>query len=48
MMLAEGVNNVKVGPLKDFTLTDKDRYELKIAGIAARLRESDNAGACRR
>ena len=33
MMLAEGVNNVKVGPLKDFMLTDKDRYELKIAGL---------------
>ena len=33
MLLAEGVNNVKVGPLKDFTLTDKDRYELKIAGL---------------
>jgi len=33
MMLAEGVNHVQVGPLKDFTLTDKDRYELKIAGL---------------
>ena len=33
MLLAEGVNNVKVGPLKDFTLTDKDRYEIKIAGL---------------
>jgi len=33
MLLAEGVNNVKVGPLKDFSLTDKDRYELKIAGL---------------
>ena len=33
MMLAEGVNHVQVGPLKDFTLTDQDRYELKIAGL---------------
>ena len=33
MMLAEAVNNVQVGPFKNFTLTDKDRYELKIAGL---------------
>ncbi len=33
MLLAEAVNNVKVGPLKDFHMTDKDRYELKIAGL---------------
>jgi HD-GYP domain-containing protein (c-di-GMP phosphodiesterase class II) len=33
MMLAEAASNCKVGPLKDFTLTDKDRYELKIAGL---------------
>ena len=33
MMLAEAVNNTRVGPLKDFTMTDKDRYELKIAGL---------------
>ena len=33
MLLAEGVNNIKVGPLKDFALTDKDRYELRIAGL---------------
>jgi len=33
MMLAEAVNNVKVGPLADFHMTDKDRYELKIAGL---------------
>ncbi len=33
MMLAEAVNNVRVGPLKDFTMSDKDRYELKIAGL---------------
>jgi HD-GYP domain-containing protein (c-di-GMP phosphodiesterase class II) len=33
MMLAEAVNNVQVGPFKGFALTDKDRYELKIAGL---------------
>ncbi|MBI4194255.1 MAG: GAF domain-containing protein, partial [Betaproteobacteria bacterium] len=33
MMLAEAVNNCKVGPLQGFTMTDRDRYELKIAGL---------------
>ena len=33
MMLAEAVNNCKIGPLKSFSMTDKDRYELKIAGL---------------
>ena len=33
MMLAEAVNETKAGPLKDFTMTDRDRYELKIAGL---------------
>jgi len=33
MMLAEAVDNCKVGPLKDFTMTERDRYELKIAGL---------------
>ncbi len=33
MMLAEAVNNCQAGPLKDFTMTDRDRYELKIAGL---------------
>ncbi|MGH8751748.1 MAG: HD-GYP domain-containing protein, partial [Burkholderiales bacterium] len=33
MMIAEAVNNTKTGPLKDFHMTDKDRYELKIAGL---------------
>jgi len=33
MLLAEAVNNVTVGPLRDFHMTDKDRYELKIAGL---------------
>ena len=33
MMLADAVSNVAVGPLRDFTMTDKDRYELKIAGL---------------
>ena len=33
MMLAEAVNDTSEGPLKDFTMTDRDRYELKIAGL---------------
>jgi len=33
MMLAEAVNETRDGPLKDFAMTDKDRYELKIAGL---------------
>jgi HD-GYP domain-containing protein (c-di-GMP phosphodiesterase class II) len=33
MMLAEAVNRTTNGPLKDFVLTDKDRRELKIAGL---------------
>ncbi len=33
MMLAEAVNDTKEGPLADFVMTDKDRYELKIAGL---------------
>lgn len=33
MMLAEAVNETKVGPLADFSMSDKDRYELKIAGL---------------
>lgn len=33
MMLAEAVNDTKEGPLAEFTMTDKDRYELKIAGL---------------
>jgi len=33
MMLAEAVNACKVGPLKDFSMTERDRYELKIAGL---------------
>lgn len=33
MMLAEAVNRTKSGPLKDFVMTAKDRYELKIAGL---------------
>jgi HD-GYP domain-containing protein (c-di-GMP phosphodiesterase class II) len=33
MMLAEAVNAAKTGPLADFDMTDKDRYELKIAGL---------------
>lgn len=33
MMLADAVNRTRMGPLKDFAMTDKDRYELKIAGL---------------
>ena len=33
MMLAEAVNNCDRGPLKNFTMTERDRYELKIAGL---------------
>ena len=33
MLLAEAVNRCGAGPLKDFTMTERDRYELKIAGL---------------
>ena len=33
MMLAEAVNDTREGPLSDFHMNDKDRYELKIAGL---------------
>ena len=33
MMLAEAVNESDEGPLSGFRMTDKDRYELKIAGL---------------
>ena len=33
MMLAEAVNRTAAGPLKDFHMSEKDRYELKIAGL---------------
>jgi HD-GYP domain-containing protein (c-di-GMP phosphodiesterase class II) len=33
MLLAEAVNETQEGPLRDFHMTDKDRYELKIAGL---------------
>jgi HD-GYP domain-containing protein (c-di-GMP phosphodiesterase class II) len=33
MMLAEAVNETNEGPLRNFKLSDKDRYELKIAGL---------------
>ncbi|APW47864.1 HD family phosphohydrolase [Rhodoferax antarcticus] len=33
MMLAEAVDRTTTGPLADFHLSDKDRYELKIAGL---------------
>ncbi len=33
MLLAEAVNETRDGPLRDFNMTEKDRYELKIAGL---------------
>jgi len=33
MLLAEAVNETRSGPLADFHMTEKDRYELKIAGL---------------
>jgi len=33
MMLAEAVNETTDGPLRDFSMTAKDRYELEIAGL---------------
>ncbi|MDD4929696.1 MAG: GAF domain-containing protein [Gallionella sp.] len=33
MMLADAVTRTRQGPLKDFVLTEDDRYELKIAGL---------------
>ena len=33
MLLAEAVNRTTAGPLAGFTLSDADRYELKIAGL---------------
>jgi HD-GYP domain-containing protein (c-di-GMP phosphodiesterase class II) len=33
MLLAEAVNETSEGPLRDFNMTDTDRYELKIAGL---------------
>ncbi len=33
MMLAEAAHNAEYGPLSDFRMTDKDRYELKLAGL---------------
>lgn len=33
MMIADAVNRCKSGPLHEFTLTDADRQELKIAGL---------------
>ena len=33
MMLAEAVNEISAGPLREFKMSEKDRYELKIAGL---------------
>ena len=35
MMLAEAVNATRDGPLADFSMDDRDRYELKIADLSA-------------
>ncbi len=33
MMLADAVSNIQIGPLKDFNMTEEDRYELKISAL---------------
>jgi hypothetical protein len=33
MLLAEAAHRTKAGPLKDWSMTERDRYELKIAGL---------------
>ena len=33
MALAEAVNATKEGPLSEWSIDDRDRYELKIAGL---------------
>jgi HD-GYP domain-containing protein (c-di-GMP phosphodiesterase class II) len=33
VLMADAVNRCDYGPLKDFHMTEKDRYELKIAGL---------------
>ena len=33
MLLAEAVNETREGPLAEFSMNEKDRYELKIAGL---------------
>ena len=33
MMIAEAAHNASYGPLANFQMTDKDRYELKLAGL---------------
>src|SRR5437867_1287743 len=33
MLLAEAVNETREGPLREFQMSEKDRYELKIAGL---------------
>jgi HD-GYP domain-containing protein (c-di-GMP phosphodiesterase class II) len=33
MMLANAVTDCRVGPFKEFSMSEKDRYELKIAGL---------------
>ena len=48
MMLAEAVNDTLDGPLSEFTMTEKDRYELQDRGPAPRLRQDHHAGPRRR
>jgi HD-GYP domain-containing protein (c-di-GMP phosphodiesterase class II) len=33
MLLADAVNDTTIGPLRDFTMTEDDRHELKLAGL---------------
>jgi hypothetical protein len=33
MLLAEAAHRTKLGPLKDWSMSERDRYELKIAGL---------------
>jgi HD-GYP domain-containing protein (c-di-GMP phosphodiesterase class II) len=33
MLLADAVNDTTIGPLTDFTMTEDDRHELKLAGL---------------
>lgn len=33
VMIADAVNRCQIGPLRDFSMTEADRYELRIAGL---------------
>jgi hypothetical protein len=45
MLLAEAVNNCKVGPLHDFSMSDARPLRTENRRSAARLRQGDHAGA---